>query len=409
MEKYRKDLQYVKFCAYGFLKNLRFFDAFLLLFFLENGMSYTQIGIIYATREIVTNFSEIPTGIVADAYGRKNSLVAAFAAYIISFLLFYFSSQFYLFLFAIILFGIGDAFRSGSHKGMIMDYLKMNNWQDQKVNYYGHTRSWSQRGSAVSALFAGVLVFYTGTYRAVFLYSVLPYLINFVNIYSYPNVLNFSPKEKIKGPPPSLRNIFQSFIMVVRQPKVFQIINSAALHTAFLKAVKDYIQPLLVQVSLMIPLLLALDVKKKNGLIIGIIYFFIFLLTSLASRKSYKMLELKSKNVATLTLYFGFAAGIICGVFYQSEWWIFALLFFVGIYLIENLRKPLLTGEIADNVPPQILTSVISAQSFFATILTSIIALVSGILVDSFGIGFALAIVSSSLMLFTFLVGRMKS
>ncbi len=31
---FNKDLQFYKFCAYGFLKNLRFFEPFLMLFFL---------------------------------------------------------------------------------------------------------------------------------------------------------------------------------------------------------------------------------------------------------------------------------------------------------------------------------------------------------------------------------------
>ncbi|WP_156825936.1 hypothetical protein [Lewinella cohaerens] len=30
-----------------------------------------------------------------------------------------------------------DAFPSGIHKGMIMDYLSVHHWQDQKVAYYG--------------------------------------------------------------------------------------------------------------------------------------------------------------------------------------------------------------------------------------------------------------------------------
>lgn len=67
MSSYTRNKQYVKFCAYGFLKNLRFFDAFLLLFFLENGTSYSQIGILYAAREIVINVFEIPSGIIAPS------------------------------------------------------------------------------------------------------------------------------------------------------------------------------------------------------------------------------------------------------------------------------------------------------------------------------------------------------
>ncbi len=73
-----KDRQYFKFCIYGFLKNLRFFDAFFILFLVEKGLPYTQIGILYAVREIFINIFEIPSGIIADTYGRKNSLIGSF-------------------------------------------------------------------------------------------------------------------------------------------------------------------------------------------------------------------------------------------------------------------------------------------------------------------------------------------
>jgi len=60
-----------KFSAYGFLKNLRFFEPFLYLFFLENGLSYFQIGILISVREIFVNLFEIPSGAVADLTGRR--------------------------------------------------------------------------------------------------------------------------------------------------------------------------------------------------------------------------------------------------------------------------------------------------------------------------------------------------
>ena len=88
MDTFEKNAQYVRFCLYGFLKNLRFYDAFLLVFFLENGVSFSQVGLLYAAREIVINVVEVPAGIVADAYGRNNSLVAAFGAYLLAFIVF---------------------------------------------------------------------------------------------------------------------------------------------------------------------------------------------------------------------------------------------------------------------------------------------------------------------------------
>ncbi|HHL31141.1 MAG TPA: MFS transporter, partial [Oceanospirillales bacterium] len=89
-----KNRQYVKFCLYGFLKNLRFFDAFFILFLLQRGLDYTHIGILYALREIFTNVFEIPSGIIADSYGRKSALLASFVAYIVSFMLFYQAQNF---------------------------------------------------------------------------------------------------------------------------------------------------------------------------------------------------------------------------------------------------------------------------------------------------------------------------
>jgi len=89
-----------------------------------------------------------------------------------------------------LLYAIGDAFRTGVHKAMIFQYLKTNGWADQKVNYYGHTRSWSQVGSAFSALIAGVIVFFGGAISEVFLWSVIPYLFDVVLIASYPKWLD---------------------------------------------------------------------------------------------------------------------------------------------------------------------------------------------------------------------------
>ena len=64
-----KDLMYHKFRTYGFLKNLRFFDPFLVLFFREMGLSFLEIGTLFSIREVATNLLEIPTGVIADAYG----------------------------------------------------------------------------------------------------------------------------------------------------------------------------------------------------------------------------------------------------------------------------------------------------------------------------------------------------
>jgi MFS family permease len=399
-----RNRQYYKFCSYGFLKNLRFFDAFFILFLLEKGLPYTQIGILYAVREIAINISEIPSGIIADTFGRKRALIGSFLLYISSFLIFFFSSGFWIFLMAFIFYGMADAFRSGTHKGMIMEYLKLNHWEDQKINYYGHTRAWSQMGSAISSLLAGLIVFYSGTYQYIFLCSVIPYMLNMILIASYPGELNGSVGEGRSLNRPGMRFTIAKFLKMIRQPKVLEIVNASALHTAYLKAVKDYIQPLMVSVALLIPIMMHTDAEKKNGIIIGLIYFIIYLLTARASQLSSKVAVRNKRSISFITLIFGFIFGVVSGVLYIYGYWIISLLAFVGIFIVENMRKPILTGFIADEVPNEILTSVISAQSFISTIMTALLALLLGIVADHFGLGVSLLTVSLLLALLTIMI-----
>lgn len=404
---FEKNKQYAKFCAYGFLKNLRFFDAFLLIYILDNEMTFAQAGMLYASREIISNIFEIPSGIIADSYGRKNSLIGAFILYILSFIFFYCATNFELLLIAMLLIGIGDAFRSGTHKGMIMDYLRINGWGEHKITYYGYTRSWSQLGSALSALLAGIIVFYSGDYRIIYLASIVPYLINFINIYSYPEALNFSLKKEererkdLKG---MVKNIFNT----LRKKQVFEIVNSSALHSSFLKSIKDYIQPIMVSIAVALPILTTIDLKSKSGLIIGIIYSCIFILNSYASKMSGKLSLRGIQNIEKKTLLFGIFSGVLCGVFFYCELFKLSIIVFIFIYIVENLRKPILTGYLSNNVPDEILTSVISVQSFYKTLVTAILSILIGILADCYGIGISLLVISILLLLLTLLIGDRK-
>lgn len=401
MQTLVKDKQYYKFCFYGFLKNLRFFDAFFILFLVEKGIPYTQIGLLYAIREIVINIFEIPSGFIADTYGRKNALIGSFVAYIISFYIFYISSDFWWFMLAFILYGIGDAFRSGTHKGMIMDYLSINHWDNQKINYYGHTRSCSQKGSAISSLIAGFIVFYSGNYQNIFLYSIIPYLLNLFLIITYPKELNLSLKKKNSKSKSNKTLSAKTFFNIIKQPNVLRIINTSAVHSAYLRAVKDYIQPLMVNVALLIPFMMDIETDKKNGVIIGVLYFFIYLITSKASQLSSVIASKHKRNISYLTLLLGFLSGILCGVFFIYDLWFLAILAFVGIYIIENIRKPILTGYISDQVPNEILTSVISVQSVLKTTITAVLAFSFGVLADLFGIGISFVVISGVLVFIT--------
>lgn len=401
-QKLTKNLQYYKFCLYGFLKNLRFFEAFLFLFLLDHRLNFVQIGLLYSIREISMVFLEIPSGIVADTWGRRRTLVSSFFFYILSFLVFYFAGSFYFFASAMFLFAVGDAFRTGVHKAMIFQYLKLNNWENQKVNYYGHTRSWSQFGTAISALVAGLIIFYSGNYDLIFLYSTIPYFLDMLLVWSYPKYLDKGQLSKTKESVlTKFKDVIKAFLLSFRQLSFIRALSSSTLYTGYYRAVKDYIQPMIKYFALTVPFFSWMVNEQKVAVIVAIIYFFAYLLTSVASRLSGKFEELFS-SISTsmnISILVGFSVGIVSGYTFSYGFFIAAILTFIVLLLIENLRKPIGTVLIANLSKDQAMATVLSASSQVKSLIAAVLAPVIGILADLLNPGLAIAIISLLLIL----------
>ena len=399
-DPFKKDLQYVKFSSYGFLKNLKLFEPFLILFLLEKNMTFTLIGTLYAYREIMTNLLEVPTGIIADAFGRRRTMVQSFLAYIISFLIFFYASTFWLFMLGMTFFAFGEAFRGGTHKAMIFEYLKMKGWQDQRVAYYGHTRSWSQNGSAVSALIAAGIVFMSGRYDMVFLVSTLPYILNLFLMLSYPRELD-GDIHKTGGVRESLILVWKSLKITFMNTGALRETTNVCIYDGFYNAVKDFLQPIIKSMALALPLLAFLHEKQRSAVLVGIVYFFIYLMTSQASRRSgafsghFKMLT----TPLNLTMLAGFGLGILCGLTYLLGYNLAAVLLFTGIFILQNLRSPMSVTYVCDTVPYEILATSLSVRSLVTACYTAIMAFAVGVLADHLGLGEALMILALGLTL----------
>ncbi len=141
-------------------------------------------------------------------------------------------------------FGLGEAFRSGTHKAMIYSYLEEKGWFKYKTFVYGRTRSFSLIGSSISAFAAIFIIIRLPEMKTIFLFSIIPYVLDFLLILSYPNSLN----ERVE----STLNLKKFFIFSVRKVKeIFsnqdlkKVILSSSLFDGIFKILKDYIQPIL--------------------------------------------------------------------------------------------------------------------------------------------------------------------
>lgn len=393
----QKNLQYYKFCAYGFLKNLRLFDPFILVYLRSVEISFFEIGILYSIREISTVLLEVPTGIVADILGRKKSLLFSFTGYIISFLIFYYYSFFTPLIFAMFFFAVGDAFRTGTHKAMIFDYLKTNNLSHLKTNYYGHTRSWSQKGSALSSIIGGLLILIDNDYSIIFIVSVIPYLANFLNISTYPKELD-GPVNKSTLSKSSLKE----FSSIFRNPEYrIRVINSASFDGLF-KTIKDYLQPIISYFALLIPMGFAVSETQKSTIFISLIYSLIYILNSIASKNSAPITK-KFKNISSAINY-SFLIGVVfalaCGISFELNIPAVTLILFIVLYSVQNIRRPMNISYISETIPDKFLSSGLSVESQTRTLIIAILSPILGFFADYFGIGWAIASTAVIILLF---------
>src|SRR6056297_2186202 len=157
--------------------------------------------------------------------------------------------------------------------------------ETRKVEYYGATRSFSQIGSAVNSLIAAALVFYTGDFRIVFIAALVPYCLNLINLWRYPDEIDITREPQSSF---SLSDLFSPF-KNLNNIKLY--LNFTSFDAAF-KVAKEYLQPILLSLAVSLPLLNHItEEERKVSITIGISYFIIYLLTSLSSKNAYKFVN----------------------------------------------------------------------------------------------------------------------
>lgn len=379
-----------KFGMYGFLKNLRFFEPFLILFFLYTGqLNLFQIGLLISIREVIVYLVEIPSGVIADTYGKKTQLVMCFVFYIISFGIFFlggFYPEFWIFVIAMALFGVGEAFRSGTHKAMIMQFLDVEDIQEPKSKIYGRTRSMSLIGSTVMSLISiALIILFKGEYQYLFLLTIVPYLLDLIMIMTYPKYMNERKKSQFKMKQ-FLKENWESIKYVFKSSRVRGFVFDASAFQAGFKSIKDYIQPLIVgTVAGFFVFQLYTDqetnLEMNEKIYIGVIYAIIYIISALASRNAYKVEKhvdkIKAINYGWLLT--GLVALILS---FFTDQIIVIVIAFVLMYVILNIRRPMMVQEIGDVTEEGRRASVLSIQSQLTSLLLIIFAPIMGLIAD---------------------------
>lgn len=392
-----------RFSLYGFLKNQRYYDPFLILAFLEKGLSFFQIGLLIGFREVCINLFEIPSGAVADMYGRRYSMMLSMTAYIASFSIFGLSESLPLLFLAMFFFAIGDAFRTGTHKAMIFEWLRSQNRTNEKTKVYGYTRSWSKTGSALSVIIAAALVFYSERYSHIFWFSIPPYVLNIVNFLGYPKYLDGSPSKNF-----SLRNTAVTLWNTLKESAQNVVLRRLFIETmgfeGTYKVTKDYLQPILKRAAISLPVLIWLSADKRSAILVGVVYFITYLFSMAASRNSYRFSERMGGLHETTTASWKIALVIFLVLIPATLLKLnaLAILLFVTLEILHNFWRPVQVTRLDTYSDTSKGATILSIDSQAKSIFTMITAPLLGFAIDYRGfwvIGALGAIIASAALI----------
>ena len=166
-------------------------------------------------------------------------------------------------------------------------------------------------------------------------------------------------------------------------------IANQSLYSGYYKACKDYLQPILKTLALSLPILLSFDDQKRTALLVGLVYAVMYSSTAFVSSRSGKFSQ-RFGQLATplnLTMLVGISFGLLSGLFLHLTWVTLAVVLYLGIYVLENLRKPMGITYVTEQMNQDSLASALSVESQAESLVAAGIALLLGLFSTLFGVG----------------------
>lgn len=164
------------YLEYFFASSLYFFPAFLVLYLSQLSFSFTQIGILVAIIPLTALIFEIPTGAIADLYGRKFSVILGYSLEGICMLFLFFAKTYFSVFFIFLLWGLGTTFSSGSKDAWIVDMINKNN-KRLVHNFFTKMQVFIGFGLIISGFIGVMFVKYCGV-RVIWIIGVFSYLVS---------------------------------------------------------------------------------------------------------------------------------------------------------------------------------------------------------------------------------------
>lgn len=206
---------------YSFLNNFNLLSTVWMLYLAYRGMSLTQIGLLEGLFHVTSFLMEIPTGSVADIFGRKTSRVLGRVFWVISSITMLYGNNFFHFALAMALMALSYNLESGAGQALIYDSLKELNKDNEYMKIAGRIELLTQIGMISGYLLGGYIA--KIKYEYVFICASLLGLITIIHSLTFkePKIIEKKEKTTFKD---VFVNAYNSFILLKDKKDVLYLI-----------------------------------------------------------------------------------------------------------------------------------------------------------------------------------------
>lgn len=345
----------------------------IVLFFQENGLTLMEVMILQSIYSFTVGITEIPSGYLADYFGRRNSIIFSTIFTFLGYLIFCNYTGFDMFVMAQILVAIGGSLMSGADSAIIYDTLLETENEKQYTKIEGKTYAIGNFSEAIAGLIGGVLA----TSSLLLPFQVQTSILFFTIPIAFSLVEpNLQQENKIeKGIIPILKVV--KYCLFENLKLRWLIIYSSVMGVATLSAA-----------WLAQPFFKSLDIPLFYY---GILWAGLNITAGISSYRSHKTEEKYNTNNLLSTL--GIFMSISFLMIYFSPNYL-GLIFIFLIYYLRGVVTPLLKNQININTTSNIRSTVMSVRSFVLRISFAIVAPILGYLADNNGLEDTYLIVS---------------
>lgn len=337
-----------------------------ILFYKENGLGNNELFLLHGIYSLVIALWEVPSGVIADRWGRISSMQIGTFLGLIGFFLYSISHGFVGFLFAQIALGLGQGFISGADSALLYDSLHQQKKENKYIVIEGKITALGNLAESLAGVLVSVLAF--TIYRNYYYIQTIIAGIGFLSSLFLVEAEHFKSLS-------SNKEFVSSIISTLRGNRKLQSI----IYISALFGLSSLTMALYAQIIF--------DEIELNETWFGYGWTILNLTVALGSYFAGSINKLFKPNTLIIILLVVFSfTFLISGVVLNSYILVFILIFYFARGIVHPVMKYFINELCASNIR----ATVLSVRSLLIRIVFASVAPVLGVLSKKFSVQYAL-------------------